>query len=421
MKIVLISIGTRGDMEPFLAIGELLKKKGHEILCVFPEQFRELTQESKLEFKGLTSKFIKLLESDDAKVTMDGKGISYKKLKAYISLYKKSNTVNKLLVKQQHDILEKEKPDKVIYSIKATYPVIWGIKNPNKSYLISPIPCLIHAVKNHAAIGFKGNYGTLINNFTYFITNIAIVSNIVSSTKKYMNIYNISKKKIKKELIEKRIIYTVSPSIFKKPQYWKTDSHVLGYHSRKINNDWKADNDLIQFMNMHNKILFITFGSMTNPNPRETMNIILEILEEQNIKAIINTASGGLIKPLKYNTNSIYFTENIPYAWIFPKVYAVMHHGGSGTTHMGLKYSCATLIIPHILDQFLWNDLISSLNVGPKGIPINKLKKEILSSKIVAMMHNKSYKGNAIQLGKQMRKENYKKVLYQTLVEKKLT
>ena len=57
----------------------------------------------------------------------------------------------------------------------------------------------------------------------------------------------------------------------------------------------------------------------------------------------------------------------------FPKIYAVIHHGGSGTTHQGLKYGCATMIIPHIIDQFVWNKIIYNIGAGPKGIKVDKI------------------------------------------------
>jgi UDP:flavonoid glycosyltransferase YjiC (YdhE family) len=55
MKIILLSIGTRGDMEPFLAIGELLKERGHQVICAFPGQFRELAEDSEMEFISFNS------------------------------------------------------------------------------------------------------------------------------------------------------------------------------------------------------------------------------------------------------------------------------------------------------------------------------------------------------------------------------
>jgi sterol 3beta-glucosyltransferase len=53
MKIILTSIGTRGDIEPFLAIGIFLKEKGHQVICAFSERFRELTESCNLEFASL--------------------------------------------------------------------------------------------------------------------------------------------------------------------------------------------------------------------------------------------------------------------------------------------------------------------------------------------------------------------------------
>ena len=69
--IILTSVGTRGDMEPFLSIGEILKEKGHRVLCAFPEQFRKLANDSNLEFATLGSKYIELLESDSGKAAME--------------------------------------------------------------------------------------------------------------------------------------------------------------------------------------------------------------------------------------------------------------------------------------------------------------------------------------------------------------
>ncbi|MEL7223125.1 MAG: glycosyltransferase, partial [Bacteroidota bacterium] len=70
MKIILTSIGTRGDMEPFLAIGEILKEKGHDVTCLFPEQFRSLAIDSGFEFESLGSKFIEMLDSPAGRIAM---------------------------------------------------------------------------------------------------------------------------------------------------------------------------------------------------------------------------------------------------------------------------------------------------------------------------------------------------------------
>jgi len=89
---------------------------------------------------------------------------------------------------------------------------------------------------------------------------------------------------------------------------------------------------------------------MLNPEPEIKTKTIIEIFERNSIPAIINTASGGLVRPEKFDSQLIHFVAQIPYNWIFPKMYGVIHHGGSGTTHLALKHGCATMIIPHIID-----------------------------------------------------------------------
>ena len=163
MKILLISIGTRGDVEPFLAIAELLKERGHKTICAFPAQFENLVKEPQIEFAPLTPKFIEILNSELAQTAMASKGSIFKKYGNLIKIYRQSKSVMKTLTDEQFELIEKEKPDRIIYNGKATYPVIWGIENPNKSIQVSPVPCYIHYVKNHPSVGFARNYGAFLD------------------------------------------------------------------------------------------------------------------------------------------------------------------------------------------------------------------------------------------------------------------
>ena len=114
MKIISISIGTRGDMEPFLAIGEILKEKGHQVICAFPEQFRNLVEDSNLEFASLGTKFIEMLDSDDGKAAMGGSGSRLKKFLANVKLAKNQTEINKELINKQYEIIESEIPDRIV-------------------------------------------------------------------------------------------------------------------------------------------------------------------------------------------------------------------------------------------------------------------------------------------------------------------
>ena len=415
MKIILASVGTRGDMEPFLAIGELLKKKGHQVICAFPEQFRKLVNESSLEFASLGPKFINLLESKEGKAAIGG-ATGFKKIIGTLKLTLKQNDANKELLFRQQELIEREQPDRILYNGKAVYPIIWGLKNKGKTIFVSPLPYM-HYVKGHTHIAFNSNFGNFFNKLTFSLAHLGMIVTI-RICKKWLKI---SEKTSRKELLDvlryNKSIYTISPSLFLRPYYWVQNLKVLGYHFSDKRTAWHPDKALTDFIRKHREILFITFGSMINPEPEAKTKIFLDILERNKIPAIINIASGGLVKPDNFDSEHIHFVTKIPYDWILPKTYGVIHHGGSGTTHLTLKHGCAIMIIPHIIDQFVWSKIAYDKGVGPKGIKIGKINTDNLEPKILDLINNSDYKIKAEQIKNQMKKEDFMEELYNSIIE----
>jgi UDP:flavonoid glycosyltransferase YjiC (YdhE family) len=415
MKIIILSVGTRGDMEPFLAIAEILKQKGHQVICAFPEQFRSLADESDVKFHSLGEGFIDMLDSEVGRNAMGGGGSGFKKLFAILRLTAKQTTVNKELVYNQRKLVDNEFPDRIVYNGKAIYPVIWEVDNRGKSILISPVPYL-HYVRGNTHVAFNSNLGPLLNKLTFSLAKFGLVTTTKIAIKWLKTKNQITGKQIKQILSTNKVIYTISPSLFSRPDYWRSGLNVLGYHGRTRLQNWQPDKSLEDFLEKHQNILFISFGSMTNPNPDQKTKMIVEILTRNNIPAILNTASGGLVKLETYDSDLVYFIKQIPYDWIFPKIYAIIHHGGSGTTHVGLKYGCATLIIPHIIDQFVWNNIIHKIGAGPKGIKIGKLTTRNLEPKLLDLLCSRNYKTNAENIAKKMGKEDFREDLYQSII-----
>src|SRR5690606_5594239 len=170
MKAIFFSLGTRGDMEPFLAIAELLKEKNWEVMCVFPEQFRETVVEMGFQFEGFSKEFLEIMDDKETKMVLGGQGSIFKRMRILIKISRIGIKLSKDMARLQHDILAKQNPDRVLYHPKCNYSVVWGIKNPGKTIMVSPIPVLGHAINHLATIGGEG-YGKTINRFTFWITN----------------------------------------------------------------------------------------------------------------------------------------------------------------------------------------------------------------------------------------------------------
>ena len=415
MKIILTVIGTRGDIEPFLAIAKILKEKGHQVICAFSEKFREVTESCDIEFASLGRKNDDVLESDANRTVMGGSGI--KKFFAYIKLMRLalSQKIPQEKELKLYELVKQERPDRIVYHSKNVYPLIWEYKNGGKTIFVCPF-AYFHYIKGHTFF-FGKNYGEFFNKLTFKLSDFGVVTATMAA-KKWLQIKdNITRKELKNIIHSRKFIYTISPMLFPRPSYWESNIKVLGHQELKRKTDWKPEKKLTEFIEKHEEILFITFGSMPNPEPKLKTKIILEILERNKIPAIINTASGGLVKPDKFNSELIYFVSQISYDWIFPKMYAVIQHGGAGTTHLAIKYGCATMIIPHFMDQFVWDKIISELGVGPKGIRISRITNKNLEPKVLELLNNKSFKEKSTKIGDQMNKENFKDELYTTIIE----
>jgi len=417
MKVILLSIGTRGDIEPFLAIAQLLSSKKWEVLCVFPEQFRATVEEMGVSFKGFDKKFLELLESEDAKMFMGGRGSIFRRSLSLISMARAGLKLSKGMISLQHTIQVEEKPDLIIYHPKCNYALVWGMANPGKSIMVSPIPFMAHPIDYLTPLG--GNYGKFLNRLSFWAINTikAIVIKSVSrqNRKDYHGI-KITVSAIKKAMLEtEKTLYTISPSLFPRPDYWPKPANVVGYYERDKPVNWRPDEDWVKFLERHEKIVFITFGSMSNSNPKEKTRIIVDVLKKHHIPAIINTSWGGLEETDECPEN-ILFVNNIPYDWIFPKMYAVIHHGGSGTTHTALKYACPSLVVPHILDQPFWSRTISGLHLGPVGMPIKKFNEKEFEHKLLDLLNNPIYKKNAAIISEKMKTESNTDKLYDIIL-----
>ena len=407
MKVILTSIGTRGDMEPFLALAEILQERGHHVICMFPEQFRNLAEDSGFEFASLGTEFIDMLNSPAGVTVMGGGRFGFKKIRALFKLASMQKGINEKMILKQENVIEKEQPDRIVHNGKTMYPIIWGIENKGKRTLISPVPYL-HYVKNHSHLAFNKNFGAFINKLTYDLANFGLIKTISGSLKCLSKPKQLTTSEIKKALFTEKVIYTVSPSLFERPDYWKDNLQVLGYHERNKLKNWSPSTELESFLQNNSKVVLVTFGSMLNTDPVKKTEIIMDILERNNIPTIINTASGGLVEPKTYNKKRFHFVDTIPYDWIFPKLYAVIHHGGSGTTHTAIKNDCASLIIPHIIDQFVWNKIIHEKGIGPLGVNISNITVNNLEPIILDLFSNKKYKEKAELLGEKMRNETFK-------------
>jgi UDP:flavonoid glycosyltransferase YjiC (YdhE family) len=98
--------------------------------------------------------------------------------------------------------------------------------------------------------------------------------------------------------------------------------------------------------------------------------------------------------------------DSVPHAWLFPRVAAVVHHGGAGTTAAGLRAGIPSVIVPFHGDQPYWGQRIAALEAGPEPIPRSKLTAERLAQAIHRALNDQTVRERAADLGMRIRAED---------------
>ncbi|MEM0912619.1 MAG: glycosyltransferase, partial [Pseudomonadota bacterium] len=265
MNVLLVAIGTRGDMEPVITLGQLLQDRGHQVSVLLPEQFCALAQQARLNPISLGPRWYEFMMSILNSFT-DASMSWWKRCTSLLSAIKESKPIHDEIAKHIHNTVITTNPDRIVFSAKALFAAIYNIDQPGRAIFHCPLPYL-HKTRYHTHVGFKGRKaGAWLNKLSYRLVDHKVTKLLVDSAKQ-LNIAHVDKQSVKNVLETQTAIYTLSPALFERPKDWRDNIKVLGFHERDKTDQWSPDNALLSFLDRHEKILFVTFGSMTNSKP----------------------------------------------------------------------------------------------------------------------------------------------------------
>lgn len=200
------------------------------------------------------------------------------------------------------------------------------------------------------------------------------------------------------------IIYGYSRHVIAPPADWPATNHVTGYWFLEPPAGWVPPGDLAAFLQAGPPPVYIGFGSMLNRKPEEATELVLKALKRTGQRAILSSGWGGLQGDNLPET--MMMVGSVPHSWLFPQMAAVVHHGGAGTTGAGLAAGIPSIITPFFGDQPFWGQRVHALGVGPRPIPRRHLSVDNLAEAIRLAISDRTMQKNAATLGERIRAEN---------------
>lgn len=199
------------------------------------------------------------------------------------------------------------------------------------------------------------------------------------------------------------VLYGFSPSILR-PADWGEWIHVTGYWFLERDREWTPPEEVMEFLASGPPPVFVGFGSMTSSEPGKLTELVLNALARSRQRGILVSGWGGLAPATV--PGWVYSVANIPYDWLLPQVALAIHHGGSGTTGAACRAGIPSIVVSHLFDQPFWGRTLAAIGVGPEPIPRSRLTADRLAAAIASVLDSKTMRARAHQLGAAIRKED---------------
>ncbi|KAJ9231410.1 CAZyme family GT1 [Paecilomyces variotii] len=199
--------------------------------------------------------------------------------------------------------------------------------------------------------------------------------------------------------------YLWSPSLLPKPQDWPDNIDVCGFQVLPGNSHYNPPEDLVAFLKAGDTPIYVGFGSIVVADPGKLTKVILDAVRQTGQRALISKGWSNLGSEETELPDNVFFLDKCPHDWLFQHVSCVVHHGGAGTTAAGLLLGRPTVIIPFFGDQPFWGSIVEKAGAGPPPVPYRRLTSERLAAAIMKALELPVRK-SAEEIGQKMRLEN---------------
>lgn len=352
-KIVLATYGTRGDIQPLLALALALGRKGHKVLLAAPPEHAAWIESHGCSFRSLGSDFRKV-----------------------INRFPHMHTLRPLIFSLgffRHELRKQLSQLPVIIEgadLVLGASLSFGLRTAAE---LMRIPCGFIAMTPqilpsayHPFIAVKAQkMPPCLNRLSWGIARLADKFNLTAVINKERRDLNLSPvKDVISHVLGNHVMIASDPVLADIPPDIRLDCTQTGYlhlEPRQVVHD-----ELEKFFASGPAPLYFGFGSMSTRDEEALVSLILKCLQA--------TGQRGILTGFEFDKSEIaapegsIFVEEVPHALLFERLAAVVHHGGAGTTAAAARAGVPQIIVPHILDQYYWAEKIYRGGLGPKPI-----------------------------------------------------
>ncbi|KZT52776.1 glycosyltransferase family 1 protein [Calocera cornea HHB12733] len=414
LRFTFLTIGSRGDVQPYIALGKGLKADGHHVRIATHGEFK-----SWIEGHGIEHAYVGGDPAELMRICVENGMFTFSFMKE--GLQKFRGWIDDLL-KTSWDACQGS--DVLVESPSAMAGIHIAEALGIPYFRAFTMPWSRTRAYPHAFAVPDRKMGGSYNYMTYVMFDQvfwrAISGQINRWRRHTLNIDSTNLDKLEQHKVP--FLYNFSPTVVPPPLDWYEWIRVTGYWflddpDNSQAQKWEPPQDLVQFIDSARadglKLVYIGFGSIVVSDPDAMTQCVVQAIEHSGVRAILSKGWSDRLSSKKdpkavekehaLLPSAIYPISSIPHDWLFARIDAACHHGGAGTTGASLRAGIPTIIKPFFGDQFFWADRVEALGIGSS---VRKLTVDNLTDALRSATTDERQISRAKLVGQKIRSEH---------------
>lgn len=398
--IVILAAGSRGDIQPCVALGRELVRRGDRVRVIASGPYKDLVVGAGLEFAGLSADPSKVLSSEEGQTLLAGGRSPVRFIQGLRRIF------GPVIERLMNEALEGTRDADVFLCPSIGYfgrhvadhlGIPWALIHyqPTQPTGAFPHPFLPQA-------RLLGGWGNRLSFQAVEQLAWQLSRPIINPWRRNSLALDELPLRGPMEQVQRDRIPTLacfSTAVVPRPADWPTHIHMTGYWLLPPEPDWRPQPALADFLAAGPPPVYVGFGSMVPRDAEAAARIIRTALRKAGVRGVV---SGDL----DIEGDDIFRVTDVPHTWLFPRMAAVVHHGGAGTTGAGLHAGVPTIICPFFGDQPYWGERVAALGAGTEPLPFDRLAPGALAQRIRQATESTTIQARAAAVGRRLSLED---------------
>lgn len=380
MKVAIVINGTRGDVQPMLALAKGLIENGHKVICCAPPENAELVKRYNCQFVAFGPNYKELFKQNAQMKGGATKAPSPKEMKR-----ETENQIDLL-----PELLQGSDLVLGVGFVLGVHTVADILNVPYRFVIFYPI--LLGTSKTDPFIN------RVLFGFGRSLTNM-VMKSFINKKRVKLSLQPIAD--VWSNWMGDNVIVACDKELNSAREGVLFNFTQTGYMT--LPSQTGLPENVEKFLASGKPPVFIGFGSNPVARPDKYRHTFSEVSKATNQRLIISKGWADLPDD---NTSDVLYVDEMPFELLFPRLAAIVYHGGTGTMAAAARAGIPQVAFPFMADQFVNRKQIVKLGLGPSACDFKKLSANALSLAIAECVTNDKYKKNAVKISQKLQDSN---------------